>query len=204
MQGPIGAKEEDIARRRQAAGRAVDEAGVAEDVLESVGRGHARRALADDQRHLGLALEDRGRGIGQHHSVAIADHRGRRLVEGVDGGLLRQGAVFHVVDGHADDVAGLGHRRAQLHARHRHAFAVSRGLLDLGLVGIPFGDQADDQVPRVEMRDILHRVGDVDDVVALDDAQAIVVEIAKLHFLSPPSSTDLATPAADMAVGQPE
>ena len=43
----------------------------------------------------------------------------------------------------------------------------------------------------------------VDDLVALDDAQAIVVEIAKLHFLSPPSNTFLATLAADMDTGHP-
>ena len=78
------------------------------------------------------------------------------------------------------------------------------GLLDLGLVGVPLGDQADDQVARIEVRDVLHRVGDVDDIVALDHAQAIVIEIAELHFFSPSSNTFLATLAADMAVGQPE
>ena len=76
------------------------------------------------------------------------------------------------------------------------------GLLDLGLVAVPLGDQADDQVARVDVRDVLHRVGDVDDGVALDHAEAIVVEIAELHF-SLPSNTFLATFAADMATGQP-
>ena len=55
------------------------------------------------------------------------------------------------------------------------------------------------------LRELQHLLPcDVDDIVALDDAQAVVVEIANLHFFSPSSSTDLATPAADMAVGQPE
>ena len=196
--------EEDVAWRRQAAGRAVDEAGVPEDVSEGVGRRDARRALADDQRHLSLALEDRGRRVGQHHRVAVADHRGRRLVEGVDRRLLRQRAVFHVVHRHADDVAGLRHRRTQPHARHGHALAVGGGLLDLGLVGVPLGDEADHQVTRIEMRDVLHGIRHVDNLVALDDTQPVVIEIAKLHFFSPSSSTFLATLAADIAVGQPE
>jgi len=106
-------------------------------------------------------------------------------------GLLRQRAVFHVVHGHADDVARLRDWRAQLDSGDRHSLARGGGLLDLALVLVPAGDQADHEVPRLQVRDVLHGIGDVDDLVALDDAQPVVVEIAKLHFFSPSSNTFL-------------
>ena len=64
--GPIGANvsRDFMAKklvRRQAARRAVDEVDVAEDVVHRVGGLHVAGALADDQRHFGLALEDRRR-----------------------------------------------------------------------------------------------------------------------------------------------
>ena len=62
-------------RRRQAAGRAVDEVDVAEDVVHRLGGGDVRGALADDQRQLCLALENRRGNVGQHHRVAVADDR---------------------------------------------------------------------------------------------------------------------------------
>ena len=65
-------------------------------------------------------------------------------------------------------------------------------------------DHARDQVAGVAMRQILRGIGHVDHLVAFDDTQAEVVEIAKLHFFSPSSNTFLATLAADIAVGQPE
>ena len=56
----------------------LDRAGVAEmSCIAGVGGGDARRTLANDQRHLRLTLEDRGRRVGQHHRVTVADHRGR-------------------------------------------------------------------------------------------------------------------------------
>ena len=73
----------------------------------------------------------------------------------------------------------------------------------LGLYGVPVLDHARDQVARVAMRQVLNRVGDVDDGVALHHAQTEIVEIAKLHLVSPPSNTFLATLAADIDTGQP-
>ena len=64
---------EHVAGRRQAARRAVDEIDVAEDVVIASAALTLRGALADHQRHLGLALEDRRRHVGQHHRVAVAD-----------------------------------------------------------------------------------------------------------------------------------
>ena len=52
-------------------------------------------------RQLGLALEDRGRHVRQHHRVAVADDRAGRLLEGVDRRRLGARAVLHVVDRHA-------------------------------------------------------------------------------------------------------
>ena len=95
---------EHVAGRRQAARRAVDEVGVAEHVVHRVGGLHVLGALADDDRHLGFAFEDRRRHVRQHHGVARADDRVRRLVEGVDRRRLGARAVLHVVDRHAVDV----------------------------------------------------------------------------------------------------
>src|SRR5436305_7269943 len=55
--------EEDVAGRRQAARRTVDEVGVAKDVIHRVGSLNMAGALADDDGHLGFALEDRRRHI---------------------------------------------------------------------------------------------------------------------------------------------
>ena len=70
------------------------------------------------------------------------------------------------------------------------------------LSAVAFLDRTNISVAGVQMRDVLYRIGDVDDVVAFDDAEPEVVEIAKPH-LGPPSKTFLAVWAADMATGQP-
>ena len=64
--------------------------GVAEDVVHRVGGADVAGLLADDDGQLGLALEDRGRHVGQHHRVAVADDRARRLWKALIGaGALR-------------------------------------------------------------------------------------------------------------------
>ena len=126
--GPIGREGvarlhlvEGVAGGQQPAGRAVDEVAVAEDVLHGPRGRHRGGALADDQRDLGLALEDGGGHVGQHHGVAVADDRAGRLDEGVDRGRLAAGAVLHVVHRHAHDVGGLGQRRPDPHLADRCA-----------------------------------------------------------------------------------
>ena len=42
-------------------------------------------------------------------------------------------------------------------------------------------DQAADQIVRAEMRDILHDGGDIDDSVAFEHAQLVVIEVQDLH-----------------------
>src|SRR6185437_11122113 len=143
------------------------------------------RGRPDHHRDLGLAFEDGRRRVGQHHRVAVADNRGRAFVEGADRRLLRQRAVLHVVDRHADRAAGARHRRTQPDTFQRHALAVGGGFFDLGLVSGPALDQPDDDVARVALRDVLADLRDVDDLIALDDAQPEIVEITELHARLP-------------------
>src|SRR2546426_4253580 len=98
---------EGVATRRQAPGRAVDEVRVPEDVAHRLAAADRRRALADDERDLGLTFEDRRGHVGEHHGVAVTDDGVRRLVECVDGCRLGASSVFHVVHGHGDDVVRL-------------------------------------------------------------------------------------------------
>src|SRR5206468_10038734 len=85
-----------VAARRQAAGRAVDEVRVAEDVAHRLPGADGGRLLADDQRHLGLALEV-GRGhVGEVHRVAVADEGVGRADERVDRRGHRVRAVIYV------------------------------------------------------------------------------------------------------------
>ncbi len=64
-----------VAKRRQIARRAVDKVGIAEHVVHGVRFGHVFGVFTDDKRELGLAFEDFCRDVGQHHGIAVADHR---------------------------------------------------------------------------------------------------------------------------------
>src|SRR5947199_3819299 len=75
---------EGVAARREAAGRPVDEVHVPALVIHRLRRATRQGPLADDQRHLRLALEDRGGDVGEHHGVAVADDGVGGLVKGVD------------------------------------------------------------------------------------------------------------------------
>src|SRR6185503_6177940 len=116
------------------------------DVTHGIGRAHVGGALADDDGHLGLALEDRGRHVGQDHGVTGPDDAVGGLVEGVDGRRLRAGAVLHVVHGHRVDVVGLGDRRPHAHAAHRYAAALGDGVLQLAAILAEARDQSADEV----------------------------------------------------------
>ncbi len=174
--------EEAVVRGHEAARRAVDEVDVAEDVAHRVLGTDLVGVLADDDSDLGLALEDRRRDVGQDHRVAGADDRARRLVEGVDRRGLLQRAVFHVVDGHAVDVARLRQRRADADFRDGHARPARDRLLQARAVGIEPLDQAVDQVVRAGVRDLLHLRRHVDHGgVVLENAELEIIEIEQLH-----------------------
>ena len=145
---------EHVGRRHHAARRAVDEVGVAEHVFHRVLGFDMRSLLADDDGELRLAFEHRCRHVRQHHGVAVADDRARRLHESVDRCGLRQGAVLHVVHRHADDVFGLRQRRAELDLRQRLALALLGGRRELALQR-PILDHAADDVLRPERLDAL-------------------------------------------------
>ena len=62
-----------------------------------------------------------------------------------------------------------------------HARAARDRLFELRPVfGKPL-DQSVDQIVRAEMRDILHHGGDIDDSVAFEHAQLVVIEVQDLH-----------------------
>ena len=174
---------EDVAGRRQAARRAVDEIDVSEYVAHRVGGFDVFRPLADDHRNLGLALEYGGGHIRQHHGVLRTDHRVGRLVEGVDRRRLGARAVLHVVDGHAVDVHRLRQRRTDLHVGKRHALVARRRLLQSRPILGESLDQPVDQIVRAGMRDVLHHGRDVDDGLAFDHAELVVVEVHQLHVV---------------------
>jgi len=196
MHGPIGAKvsrdfiwKNTLPGGGRPARRAVDEAGVAEDMLHGVGLGHPVRPLADHQRELGLALEDAGRTSGRTMVSPSPITAVGALWKALICGSLLERAVLHVVDRHAGRVLpgrGTGGRRRTFLSGM--AVVEAAAFSTLALWGIPLLDQADDQVTIVEMmRDVLHGVGDVDDGLSASiHAQAIVVEIAELHCCPPP------------------
>ena len=130
---------------------------------------------------LGLALEDRRRHVGQHHRVAGSADGVRRLLERVDRRRRAAGAVFHVVDRHAVDIVRLRQRSAQLDRRQRRPLAARRGVVELCAVLVEPRDQPVDQVTRAGMRDVPHDRRDVDDAVALQHTQLVVVKEQQLH-----------------------
>src|SRR5262249_14668774 len=172
---------ERVAGREQATGRAIDEVDVPEDVAHGVGGADVRRALADDHRGLGLALEDGGGAVRAQHGGLRPDDRARGLVERVDRRRLAPRSVFHVVHGHALDVDGAGQRRPDLDLAERHALAAALRVLEAPPVLGEALDQSADEIVRAPARDGPYRVRHVDDRVTLPYPQLEVVEEENLH-----------------------
>ena len=85
--------------------RAVDKVHVSEDVTHGVGFRDIGRSFADHDGEFRLTLED-GRGhVGEDHRITRSNHGAGTLVEAVDRRRRGKGAVFHIVHGHAFDLA---------------------------------------------------------------------------------------------------
>ena len=60
--------------------------------------------------------------------IAVADDAVGRFLKRIDRGRFVAGTVFHVIDGHADDIRGLGQRRPNANLAHWGATALANGL----------------------------------------------------------------------------
>src|SRR5258708_15921487 len=147
-------------------------------------------ATADDGRELDLVAVA-PLGPAQAYFLPEADQGGIRLEEQapvadalLDVGapvrdarvLDRLGDVIVVVDRRADDLSGIGHRRAQPHLLDRLVLRPGRELLRRGepplevrAQGIALRDRP------ARLRNDGERLADVQDLVAFHDAQAVVV-----------------------------
>ena len=168
---------------RQAARGAVDKIRVAEDVLHRIGGFHVGSRLADDDREFRLTLEHCRRHVGQHHGIAVADHRVGRLVKGVNRRGLCARAVFHVVHRHAIHIARRRQRRANAYLRQRNARAAGHRSVKLGAIRIKALNQTHHQAIGREVRNVFHHRRNIHHVRPFDDAHFKIIKKHQLHLV---------------------
>ena len=81
--------------------------------------------------------------------------------------------------------SGFGSGARSFDLREWLALALLGGGGELGLPLAPLLDHGADHVLRPERLDALHRIGHVDDLAAVDDAEFVVVEKREFHGSSP-------------------
>src|SRR6185295_17169749 len=84
------------------------------------------------------------------------------------------------------DRARARHRRTDANAGYRYPCAARGRRFEPRLVAAPMFDQPVHQIARAGMRDVLHLRTDIDHGVALQHAELEIIEIDKLHRMSPP------------------
>ena len=76
---------------------------------------------------------------------------------------------------------GRGSGALSLNGGQRNALAAARSLFEPRSVGVKAGDEAVDEIVRTKARDFGDGRGDVDDRVAQDHAELVVIEKSELH-----------------------
>ena len=84
---------------------------------------------------------------------------------------------------------GRGSGALSLHGGQRNALAAARGLFQPRSVGVKAGDEAVDEIVGTKARDFGDGRGDVDDRVAQDHAELVVIEESDLHGPPPRKSS---------------
>ena len=121
-----------------------------------------------------LVVEDGRRGRGQDAGIAVADDGGGRLEEGVQGGRQPL-AELQVIDGGANQLGRLGHRRPQPDAVQVNPVLAGNGRFDFGLNIVPIGNHLVNKVVRPPERHTLHRRHSIHHIAVLDYAQLVIV-----------------------------
>ena len=174
---------ERIACRHHTPRRPVDKVRVAEYVVHRFCSGHIASRLADHQRKLRFAFEDRGWNVRQHHGLAMSDDAAGCFVKRVDGRGRFARAVFHIVDCHAIDVDRLRQRRTYLDLSDGNARARACGSFKRRTKIAEARDEAVHEITRAGVWNVLYDRRHVNNVVAFEDAQPEIVEVKQLHFI---------------------
>ena len=106
-------------------------------------------------------------------------------MKAVDRGRRIAGAVLHVIDRHAIDIAGPGQRRAEAQTLEGQAAALGHRILDWAPVIGEIGDQAVDQIAGREVGNVGNHLAQIDYRFAIENAEPEIIEKKQFHRLAP-------------------
>lgn len=86
-------------------------------------------------------------------------------------------SVFQIVNGHAFDIHRLGQGRTDIDLHQRHAAPIDHAAFNSGAKIRKVRDQSIDQIAQASVWNALHEGHDVDDLIALECAQAEIIKV---------------------------